>query len=248
MEDEATKLGYTVLFGSSDERADRMDAVVNNLINKGVDGLVIVPCEHSEQSIASLVKNNIPLVLFDRYFPSIPTSHVLLDNYKAAYQAVQHLLAQGSQAPCIVASDIHLIHMEERVRGYREAMQDAGKDEYIRVINLDLSDAKSSANSRLHPAIEAGCDSFIFSTNMISVACLYALKQMGQETINKLRLIGFDGTPAFDFFSAPITCIRQPVEEMVRKALQIIIGNIGQDTDEVQMVTLEGEFQESPAW
>lgn len=55
-------------FGSSDEDKDKMTRVVSNLINKGVDGLIIVPCDNSEKSIASLVNNNIPIVLFDRYF------------------------------------------------------------------------------------------------------------------------------------------------------------------------------------
>ena len=44
---EATKRGYTVLFGSSDEDKDKMTRVVSNLINKGVDGLIIVPCDNS---------------------------------------------------------------------------------------------------------------------------------------------------------------------------------------------------------
>ena len=44
LEDEAARKGYTVLFGSSDENKDKMNRIVGNLINKGVDGLIIVPC------------------------------------------------------------------------------------------------------------------------------------------------------------------------------------------------------------
>ena len=55
-------------FGSSDEDKDKMTRVVSNLINKGVDGLIIVPCDNSEKSIASLVNNNIPIVLFGPLF------------------------------------------------------------------------------------------------------------------------------------------------------------------------------------
>ena len=83
LEDEATKRGYTVLFGSSDEDKDKMTRVVSNLINKGVDGLIIVPCDNSEKSIASLVNNNIPIVLFDRYFPEINVSYVALKDRKS---------------------------------------------------------------------------------------------------------------------------------------------------------------------
>ena len=62
-----------------------MNRVVSNLINKGVDGLIIVPCDNSEKSIASLVNNNISIVLFDRYFPELNVSYVALNNFNASY-------------------------------------------------------------------------------------------------------------------------------------------------------------------
>ena len=136
LEDEATKRGYTVLFGSSDEDTDKMNRVVSNLINKGVDGLMIVPCENSEKSIASLVNNNIPIVLFDRYFPEINVSYVALNNFNAAYISTKYLLDAGYNAPCMVAYDINLIHMKERIRGYKKAMENAGKKNLINVAFL----------------------------------------------------------------------------------------------------------------
>ena len=110
LEDEATKRGYTVLFGSSDEDTEKMDRVVSNLINKGVDGLIIVPCENSEKSIGSLVDNNVPIVLFDRYFPEINVSYVALNNCNATYIATKYLLDSGYKAPCMVA---YVISAEE---------------------------------------------------------------------------------------------------------------------------------------
>ncbi len=96
-----------------------MTRVVSNLINKGVDGLIIVPCDNSEKSIASLVNNNIPIVLFDRYFPEINVSYVALNNFNASYISTKHLLNAGYNAPCMVAYDVNLIHMKERIRGYK---------------------------------------------------------------------------------------------------------------------------------
>ena len=136
LEDEATKRGYTVLFGSSDEDKDKMTRVVSNLINKGVDGLIIVPCDNSEKSIASLVNNNIPIVLFDRYFPEINVSYVALNNFNASYISTKHLLNAGYNAPCMVAYDVNLIHMKERIRGYKKAMDEAGKRNLANVVFL----------------------------------------------------------------------------------------------------------------
>ena len=220
-----------------------MNRVVSNLINKGVDGLIIVPCDNSEKSIASLVNNNVPIVLFDRYFPEINVSYVALNNFNASYVLTRHLLNAGYNAPCMVAYDVNLIHMKERVRGYKKAMDDAGKKHLANVIFLKQDAPRKSADRLLPKMIDGGVDAFLFATNMISLSCLYTIKDMGEEIISKIGLVGFDGNPVFDFFNAPISYIQQPIETLVQKALGILIDNIsGGNT--VQSVLAEGEFVE----
>ena len=225
LEDEATKRGYTVLFGSSDEDKDKMTRVVSNLINKGVDGLIIVPCDNSEKSIASLVNNNIPIVLFDRYFPEINVSYVALNNFNASYISTKHLLNAGYNAPCMVAYDVNL------------------KRNLANVVFLRQDAPRKSADRLLPKMIDGGVDAFLFATNMISLACLYTIKDMGEGIIGKIGLVGFDGNPVFDFFDAPISYIHQPIDVLVQKALEILIDIII-NGNTVQSVLAEGEFIE----
>ena len=214
LEDEATKRGYTVLFGSSDEDKDKMTRVVSNLINKGVDGLIIVPCDNSEKSIASLVNNNIPIVLFDRYFPEINVSYVALNNFNASYISTN-----------------------------KKAMDEAGKRNLANVVFLRQDAPRKSADRLLPKMIDGGVDAFLFATNMISLACLYTIKDMGEGIIGKIGLVGFDGNPVFDFFDAPISYIQQPIDVLVQKALEILIDIII-NGNTVQSVLAEGEFIE----
>ena len=241
LEDEATKRGYTVLFGSSDEDANKMSRVASNLINKGVDGLIVVPCENSEKYMSSLANNSIPVVLFDRYFPDLNISYVALNNYGAAYPATRHLLSSGYESPCIVAYDINLIHMKDRVRGYKQAMEEAGKKKQVTVLYLKQDSLRKSAERILPKALENGTDAFLFGTNMISLACLYVLKEMQDIDLHKLGLVGFDGSPVFDFFCVPISYVQQPVSMLVQKALEILIDNIT-NGNAVQSVLAEGVF------
>jgi len=241
LEDEATKHGYTVLFGSSDEDANKMSRVASNLINKGVDGLIVVPCEGSEKYISSLANNSIPVVLFDRYFPNLNISYVALNNCGAAYTATRHLLSSGYESPCIIAYDINLIHMKDRVRGYRQAMEEAGRKKQVTVLYLKQDSLRKSAERILPKALENGIDAFLFGTNMISLACLYVLKEMQDVDLHKLGLVGFDGSPVFDFFSVPISYVQQPIGMLVQKALEILIDNIT-NGNAVQSVLAEGVF------
>ena len=91
--------------------------------------------------------------------------------------------------------------------------------------------------------IDAGVDAFLFGTIMISLACLYTIKDMGEEVISKIGLAGFDGNPVFDFLSIPISYIQQPIDVLVQKALAILIDNIA-NGNTVQSVLAEGEFIE----
>lgn len=241
LEDEAAKRGYTVLFGSSDEDADKMSRVTSSLINRGVDGLIVVPCENSEKYMASLVNNNIPVVLFDRYFPGLNISYVALNNYGAAYTATKHLLRSGYNSPCIVAYDINLIHMKERVRGYKQAMEEAGRKKQANVLYLRQDSLRKSAERVLPKALESGVDAFLFGTNMISLACLYTLKEMQMVDLSKIGLVGFDGNPVFDFFCVPISYVQQPISMLVQKALEILIDNIV-NGNAVQSVLAESIF------
>ncbi len=60
-----------------------------------MDGLILIAVENSEQQIKYLIKSEIPFVLVDRSFPNINTNHILLNNYKAAYQCTDYLAKQG---------------------------------------------------------------------------------------------------------------------------------------------------------
>ena len=91
--------------------------------------------------------------------------------------------------------------------------------------------------------IDSGVDAFLFATNMISLACLYIIKDMGDDIIGKIGLVGFDGNPVFDFFDAPISYIQQPIDILVQKALEILTDVIA-NGNTVQSVLVEGEFIE----
>lgn len=241
LEDEAARHGFTVLFASSDEDVNKMSRLVSNLVNRGVDGLIIVPCEGSEKYMLSLMNNNIPIVLFDRYFPELNISYVALNNASAAYIATKHLLAAGYTSPCIVAYDINLIHMKERVRGYKQAMEEFGKKRQVNVVYLKQNALRKSAERILPKVLDGGVDAFLFGTNMISLACLYVLREMSEINLHEIGLVGFDGNTVFDFLDIQISYVQQPIAMLMQKALEILIDNISKGNS-VQSVLAEGEL------
>ena len=239
-EDMSAAYGDNVFFGSSDERADTMQKVIYNLISHEVDGLVVVPCEETESFLQALVNHKVPIVLLDRFFPDTNICHVGLDNEKATYDATKYLLADGYKKPAIIAYDIALNHMTNRIKGYRSAMEENGKEDSISVYYLDTRKPYESAEDVIKEAISNKVDSFVFATNIISLSCLYHLKKLSKQDINKIGLVGFDGNPVFDFFEKPIPYIEQPIEELVKRAFDNLVKIIS--GKEAESAVLDGKL------
>lgn len=242
MEDEAEKYGYSVLFSSSDENRDKSETLIAHLINRGVDGLIVVPCENSESTVEAVLGTGKPLVLIDRFFPDIQTNFVCLNNREVSRLATEHLLASGYSHPGIIAYDTPLQHMQDRISGYRQAMEEAGKGDMMIECCIKDSEFHSSIHEALKGILARGVDSLLFATNNIATESLMVIKEMGIDIPGKLGIIGFDGGSAFDLFHVPISYVRQPVPLMAQKAVEIIMNEILSGEKSVMQIEVPGSL------
>ncbi len=243
VEDEAIKHNYTVIFGSSDEDCVKSEALIDTFVNRQVDGFIIVPSEGCKSQINSLISREVPCVLIDRYMPQLNTSYVVLDNFSAVYHAVTHLVEKGHRRIHMVAYENSLIHMSERIRGYQEAMivHQIEKEIHVEKIayNLTRNETEQIIGDML---MDRKSDALIFATNALSIAGLYAVKNIQKKVPEELALIGFDGNEAFDFFESPLTYIKQPLEQMGRESVRILLAEMKEKTKKKQHVQLESQL------
>lgn len=242
MEDVAARLGYTVFFGSSDEYAPKLQGLVESLINRGVDGLIIAPCEHSEEFLQQLVDNNVPIVQFDRPYKEIESSYVALNNHRAAYLATNHLIEAGFHRVGMVAYDISLSHMQERIEGYKAAMEHHGLKSEIAIGFAKSDNVRKSTAKVIAKMREKGVDALFFATNTISVAGLYAVSEQKIAIPSELGLVGFDGSDTFELYSTPLSYIKQPIEKLSKKAVEILVNLMEENNSTIQSVQIDGEL------
>jgi LacI family transcriptional regulator len=228
IEDEASNFGYTVIFGSSDEDQFKSESLIKTLLNRQVDGFIIVPTEGTNGQIRSLMRKKIPLVLVDRFFPEINTSHIVLDNYQATFDATSLLAEKGYKNISIIAYKSSLIHMKERIRGYTEAMAvfNIADNQCIKMIRFSHTgkDMENAFNDLLIQRLK--CDAIIFATNALSVAGLFYAQKNNILIPDDMAFIGFDGGECFDLFKPPLTFVKQPLEEMGKEAFKVLLDLI----------------------
>lgn len=242
IEDEADRLGYTVIFGSSDENAGKVEKLVATLLNRQVDGLIIFPPASSESLIEQLRQQGVPFVLVDRYFPAIATNWVSLDNHLAAGLAVEHLLGNGYQRIGLMNYDSPLHHLCERTNGWKEyllkgaitplpgwLMQVSGVNDRI-----EIEDALQEMMSAI--------DAIIFASNRLAITGLQYLSRRSMKVPQDLAVIGFDETEAYEFFHPPLTFIRQPLREMGESALHILLEQIQSGISNTKQVVVTPEL------
>ncbi|RIV42482.1 LacI family DNA-binding transcriptional regulator [Flagellimonas pelagia] len=227
VEDEAKKHGYTVIFGSSDEKASKSADLIKFLLNRQVDGFIIAPAEGSKDQIEYLKAQNVPLVLIDRYFPKLETNYVVIENYLASFEATGRLLANGNNRIGMVAYATEMQHMQERIRGYRDALaQDGISDTFVHEIKFSAiqSEVEGAVDQMLN--MNDPVDAIFFATNTLGIIGLKYLNRLKVSIPKDVSVIVFDESEAFDFFYCPLTYVKQPLHDMAKKAVEVLVEQI----------------------
>jgi len=242
IEDEAKRNNYTVIFGSSDENVDKSRDLINVLLNRQVDGLIITPTEGSEEQINQLKVQKVPFVLIDRFFPEIEASHIAVNNYEAAYHAVSHLVKKGRKRIGMVAYKTSLHHISERKRGYKEALEahhmTAGttllKSARYSHLKEDIKLSIDQLLSGRHPA-----DAIFFATNSLAIEGLKYINSLGIRIPDQLAVITVDEGEALDLFYSPVTFVRQPILEMGKAAVRVLLEEIKDNKKEIEHICID---------
>ncbi|RAV30355.1 LacI family DNA-binding transcriptional regulator [Sinomicrobium soli] len=244
VEDEAKKKNYTVIFGSSDERAEKSWNLIKFLSNRQVDGFIIAPTEKSEDQIRYLKEEKIPFVLIDRHFPEIPSNFVETKNYESSYKAVKRLIDTGNKNIAMIAYDNSLHHMTERIRGYRDALKEAELERHEQVykVSYDNIEADMKEAISLMFSKKSRPEAIFIATNSLAVSGLKYTEQLGYKVGKDIAVISFDQGEAFDFFYSPLTFIRQPLFKIAQKATEILIRQINSKKFINARISLEGEL------
>jgi LacI family transcriptional regulator len=244
VEDEANKFNYTVIFGSSDENQSKSARVIDTLLNRQVDGLIISPPADSEAQMVELQKQDIPFVLLDRYFPSVKTNYVALNNHAAALMATEHLIESGCKRIGMINYKTSLFHLQERKRGYLTALKKHEmpfKKTWLRLVDISNNKAETEKAVRDVISLDESVDGLVFASNIIAAHGLKFINTLPIKVPDDLAIVSFDETEALDLFYAPLTYIKQPLREMGAMATKILLENIGSN-NRITQVDMEPEL------
>ncbi|MFT4023351.1 MAG: LacI family DNA-binding transcriptional regulator [Flavihumibacter sp.] len=227
IEDAANELRYTVLFGSSDENAGRFRRLVDIFRDHQVDGLILLPPNGVSEDIRRLYAQRVPFVQLDRYYPASPGSVVALDNFAAAMEGTALMLSKGRQKIGLIAFETQLYHLHQRKLGYQQAHQQLGlTPDPALVVELGVHHLEKTVPAAIDNLLGKGVDGLLFVSNTLSAIALRHLNQLPVRVPDDLSVVSFDENELLDLFYAPLTYLRQPLQEMGRKAVELLLSSM----------------------
>lgn len=224
---EARKSQYITLIGDSDDDILIEKDEVKQLSSRNIDGMIIVPCGNEYDHLLNLKESGTPVICIDRYFKNQEISYVTSDNYDGAYTATQYLIGQGhTNIACIQGVEYSLPNVE-RVKGFKDAMNDNRLTTYS-VSGDDFSEQNGYLETKLLLQNSKRPTAIFGLSNTISMGALRALKEENILIPDEISLLTFDDNPYLDYIEPPLTRISQPIEDICKIAVKLLISRINE--------------------
>ncbi|WP_114782957.1 LacI family DNA-binding transcriptional regulator [Botryobacter ruber] len=226
IEEEANSKGYKIVYCSTENNADKTKELLEVYKSRQVDGFIIAPPPGIEKEIQALQKSNLPVVLFDRYFPEVATDTVVVENQRSSYNATNHLLHNGYKQIAFITLASEQVQMQDRLQGYKEAMEEQHLAHYIQKIPFDLKPKKITKEIQAFLEQHPNIDAVFFATNYLADSGLEAIQNLGLEMPADIGVVVFDDEKLFRLFRPPITAIAQPIKEIAKSIVSLLLDKL----------------------
>lgn len=222
IENKAYKSGYTVIFGSSDEKAEKMQKIINTFVGYNIEGLIVAPCEGTEKMLFSLLDYNMPIVLIDRDVEGEEFGRVLVDNENTGRIATEHLLKKGLKKVEMISYHLEISSFTDREHGYVKAMKESGLEENTKVHFVEYENVEKEVLEIFKDAQKRGVEGFILPTKTLAIKGFKAMNELSLKYPEDIELVCFDESDIYELNKPLIPHIIQPLEEIGKRSFDVL--------------------------
>ena len=227
IEERAKSYGYTVLFASSDENAERLSSVMDAVLAHNIDGVIVAPCTGGDDAVRKATEAGVPVVLLDRDIVDMENvGKVLLDDVEAGAMATKLFLDRGYRKIEMISYSLGISSLEERESGYRKAMIEQGLEQDVKVHYTSYANAAQDVPGIIRDAVSRGVEAMFLPTYSLSALVLMTMRDLGLRTPEDMAVIGFDVSDIYQLYSTSVTHIVQPLKELGEKSVDVLFNMI----------------------
>lgn len=239
IEDAGFAEGYSVILCNSDLSEAKQAAYVDVLLSRQVDGLILISSGDSPEPLERILDARVPVVVVDRELGDLPVDRVLVDNEQGGYLAGRYLAGLGhARIGCTLGpSDVR--PSAGRVAGFARALAESGVALPDRA--MVRGDGRYEGGARAMEELLArdlGLTAVFAFNDLMAMGALAALRRAGCRVPEDVSLVGFDGIGQAAMLTPAITTVAQPVAEMGRTSVRLLLERLRQQEREPTRVLL----------
>jgi LacI family transcriptional regulator len=217
----AREQGFDTLLAVSEEELNLETNIVENMLSKRVDGLILCPADSSAVEHLCYAASLIPVVAIERAVPD--TCSVVTDNFEVSYQAAAHLVAHGRRRIGVIHMPQHGSNTRQRIDGFRRALLQANcldatlfhETDYVGSTAFDLA-CQLIAQQRV--------DAILATSQSITMGAVKACKHLGVEIPEQVAIFGYDDVPWMELTTPAVSTTQQPIAQIAQRACEILFA------------------------
>ncbi|WP_456463207.1 LacI family DNA-binding transcriptional regulator [Lutibacter sp.] len=229
---EAEKKDYLVILLHSNENFELEKKQVDLLISKGVDGILISLSNktHNFEHLKKIIDHNIPLILFDKIAKIVNCSKVIINDKKAAYEAVVYLIKKGHKRIAHFRGDLNPQNSIDRFLGYKQALLDYNIEfdpslVYVCDNNSDFEDGYNNAKKLLKDHGK-NIDAIFTITDVIAMGIIKYFNTHNIKIPEDIALFGFSNWFMSSVINPSLSTVEQHGYEMGEKSAHLLFHEI----------------------
>lgn len=228
IEEVCFKRNFGVFLSFSERDSAKETQVVQNLVRRGVEGLIWQPVQPDESLTSLLSHTPLPVILFQRSLPIWHRDALVTDDAEGGRAVMNHLLGLGHRRIALVTGAMFPSHAAaQREVAYRAALEGAGlevREDFIVDGNYSFDGAYSATRNLV--ALTDAPTAFFCISDRMALGCLSALQDVGLRVPKDVSLVGYDNLELLNYVRPRLTTVDHGGRDLGRRLAHRLLDRI----------------------
>jgi len=243
IDDELAHANFNLMLYTTHRHTGKEEQYTKSIANSMADGLLLIVPLGTDIYLQTLQDLNFPYVLVDQHDLTGQSDEIMTTNYKGAYEATEYLIQLGHRRIAFITGLLELHSTHDRLAGFKDALTDHGirfNPKYVVQGDFWEDEAYHATNKLLQ--LEKRPTAIFAANDLTAIGAMTALRDNGISAPEEMSIIGFDDISQAAFTNPRLTTVRQPLEQMGRQAVSLLLEKIRNPDRPPRRITLTTEL------
>lgn len=227
IEDFLQDSNYGIIISDFKEDGDLERKKLQFLLDKNVDGIIMVSYGNTVDMVKDLVARKFPIILLDHMIKGVDVDVVIADNLNAMYTATEELIKRHHKNIGIVCGPEDAYTALERKKGYLRVHGDYDldvNDDYIKASDYTVDGGYNAFKALM--SLENRPTAVVVTNYEMTIGTIMAVNDLGIKIPDEVSLIGFDNIQMAKVVRPPLSLVEQPMEKIAEIAANLIMERL----------------------